>query len=130
MSGFDVTVDLNSNIEDKLLELLKDDATMLEIHTTMARFCDDYVPFLEGPLSQTMDILPEHIVYKVPYAHYQYFLHDMDADLAGETNRTRLYHPKATSFWDKAMVMEKGDAFWNEVLRILKRRWEEKYGSR
>lgn len=121
------TVDMDElGLEKFLNSVINDPKTMLELHTTMARFCNEYVPFLEGPLAQTVVITPENVRYIVPYAHRQYFLHNMADDLAGNTNRTRVYHPKATSYWDKAMVMEKGDVFWKEVARIIERRAKEK----
>jgi hypothetical protein len=106
--------------------LVKDDVTMLEINNTFAKRCDPYVPFLEGPLSQSglAQVTPQFVEYgnsNVPYAHYQY---------VGENfNHTLDYHPKATAYWDKAMMREQGDAFCKEVEEILTRRAKEIYGS-
>lgn len=122
-------VEIDDEAIERKLDVLLDDKTNLEIQNTLARFCNDYVPFLEGPLSQTIEVAPDGVTYTQPYAHYQYYLHDMNADLAGTTNRTRVYHPKATSFWDKAMMMEKGEVFMEEVKRILIRRANELYGG-
>ena len=119
-----VKVELNSEAIERKLDALLDDRTNLEIQNTLARFCNDYVPMLEGPLSQTIDVQPDGVTYTQPY-----YLHDMNEDLAGTTNRTRVYHPKATSFWDRAMMMEKGDVFIEEVKRILERRARELYGG-
>lgn len=124
-----VKVEIDDEAIERKLGVLLDDKTNLEIQNTLARFCNDYVPFLEGPLSQTIEVTPDGVTYTQPYSHYQYYLHDMNEDLAGTTNRTRVYHPKATSFWDKAMMMEKGEVFMEEVKRILIRRANELYGS-
>ena len=116
----------------KLNTLINDPQTMLQIHNQFAMMCNEYVPFLEGVLSQSVRVFPDHISYNTPYAHYQYVLHDMNEDLygirdsegnvIGQTNRTRIYHPKATSYWDKAMMLEKGDLFCKQVENILKAR--------
>lgn len=127
---------------ERKVENLLDDKTMLQIHNLFAQMCNEYVPFLEGPLSQTLEITSKYVRYYVPYAHYQYVLHDMNQDLYGikhyntkgelewieETNRTRVYHPKATSYWDKAMILEKGEVFSKYVENILKARAKELYG--
>lgn len=105
-----------------------DDKLMLRIHASFERYCEEYVPFLSGTLAQTTRVMPDYVEYRAPYAHYQYVLHDMAADLAGTTNRTRIYHPKATSWWDQAMMTEKGKAFLKEVKRLIKMRAREIYG--
>ena len=92
----------------------------LEIATLFAKMCNPYVPFLEGPLSQTVEIHPTYLRYIQPYAHYQYtgtgFNHTLD------------YHPRATAYWDKVMMEEKGDEFLYQVRDILVRRAKELYG--
>ncbi len=127
MSGIiKTTVSVNENaIRAKVDTLIKDGQTMLQIHNKFAQMCNEYVPFLEGPLSQSVRVYPDYISYNTPYAHYQYVLHDMNEDLAGTTNRTRIYHPKATSYWDKAMMLEKGELFCKQVENILKARAKE-----
>ena len=77
-------------LSKKVERIIDDEATMLEIHTKFAQLCNEYVPFLEGVLSQSVRIFPEFVQYVTPYAHYQYVLHDMGDDLAGKTNRTRI----------------------------------------
>ena len=111
----------DKQLKQRLTNLL-DDATMLELHQLLARYCEPYVPFLEGLLSQTVSITPRYVQYHQPYAHYQYYLHDMNEDLAGTTNRTRIRHPLATSFWDKAMMQQRGDDFIKQVEATIKRR--------
>lgn len=110
------------------LDNVLSDSTMLELHQLLARYCDPYVPFLEGVLSQTISITPQGVTYHSPYAHYQYVLHDMNEDLAGTTNRTRLRHPLATSYWDKAMIQQKGDSFIKEAKAIISRRLKQTNG--
>ena len=125
---WEVNVHIDEKALNAKLENLIDDDVMLQCNNLLAQYCNEYVPFLEGPLSQTIEVSPRSVRYTTPYAHYQYFLHDMAADLAGETNRTRTYHPKATSFWDEAMLMEKGDAFKEQIRQVLLRKVKELYG--
>lgn len=115
--------DFTSVITNLLVDLPNDDPTMLEIHNLLAKKCDPYVPFLEGPLSQSglAQVTPDYVQYGngvVPYAHYQY---------VGENfNHTLDYHPRATAFWDKVMMQEKGEEFCKEIEDILTRRMNEK----
>ena len=106
-------------LEDKI-ERLKDNATMLEIHNLFAKMMDPYVPFLEGPLSQTIEITPDYVRYTQPYAHYQYNGTEFDF--------TKDYHPLASAEWDKAMLSVKKEEFILQVREILKRRARELYG--
>lgn len=122
MAHVKIRVKVNPNkINAKLNNLLKDRETMLEIHNLLAKMCDPYVPFLEGPLSQTVEIEPFLIRYIQPYARYQYYGVDF--------NHTKDYHPKATALWNEVMMAEKGDVFKAQVTEILKRRAKELYGS-
>lgn len=109
--------------DEKLAEQLTglvDDKTMLEIHNLFAKTIDPWVPFLEGPLSQTLEITPEYVKYIVPYAHRQYngvdFKHTTD------------YHPLASAQWDKVAMQTQLDSFTEEVKKILIRRANELYG--
>jgi hypothetical protein len=119
-----VNVKLSKLFDRKIVKnldtLTSDPATMLEINNLLAKKCDPYVPFLNGPLSQTHVVTPESVRYIQPYARYQYY--------GLEFNHTLDYHPKATAFWDKAMLAEKGKEFNKEVKQILKRRLKELNG--
>ena len=85
--------------------------TMLAIHNTLAKYCDPYVPFLNGPLSQTIVVTDKGVVYTQPYARYQYFGYGFDHTLD--------YHPLASSYWDKAMLRDKRVEFNHEVKDII-----------
>lgn len=113
MATVKISAGLNKKLEKKLKEV-NDATTMLAIHNTLAKMCDPYVPFLEGPLSQTIEVSPEGVTYTQPYARYQYY---------GENfNHTTEYHPLASAMWDKAMLRDKGDEFRMEVALIVKER--------
>lgn len=131
-----LTVDVNFDykaIQQKVDNLINEE-TMLAIHNTFAKMCDEYVPFLEGPLSQSAmaQVTSDYVRYGgssfvannrpagVPYARYQYY--------GTGFNHTKDYHPKATALWDKAMMSEKGKQFEEQVKAILVRRAKELYG--
>lgn len=107
-------------IAGKLNIILHDDSVMLEIHNLLRKMCDPYVPFLEGPLSQTAEVEPHCVRYIQPYARYQYY--------GVGFNHTLDYHPLATALWDKVMLAERGDEFKTAVKDIIKRRISELYG--
>lgn len=99
---------------------LIDDKTMQEIHNLYAKMIDPWVPYLEGPLSQTLNITPEFVEYLVPYAHYQY--------VGDNFNHTTDYHPLATARWDKVAMQTELESFKKQVTAILERRAKEIYG--
>ena len=102
------------------VESLIDNKVMTEIHNLYAKMMDPYVPFLEGPLSQTTEVTENGVKYTQPYAHYQYE--------GLEFNHTLDYHPLASAHWDEAMLRDRGDEFRKQVEDILKRRARELYG--
>lgn len=109
-----------ASIAGKLNYIIHDEQTMLEIHNLLRKMCDPYVPFLEGPLSQTAEVEPHCVRYIQPYARYQYY--------GVEFNHTKDYHPLATALWDKVMLAERGDEFREAVKQIILRRAKELYG--
>lgn len=133
MASVNLTLDKNqlSNVItgdiEKLQKIINSDATMLELHNVLAKFCDPFVPYLNGPLSLSgmTNITASGVEYITPYAVKQYYLHDMNDDLAGTTNRTRTVHPLASSYWDKTMMQMKGLDFIAQIQVILLRRLSE-----
>ena len=114
-----VEVDV-SGIADRFNELCQDKQLMLSVNNLLAKSCDPYVPFLNGPLSNTVQVTSEGVEYVQPYAHYQYhgvgFNHTLD------------YHPLATALWDEAMMRDHREEFEEEVRQRLVRRYKELYG--
>ena len=102
-----VKENLSAKALDKLMTEMQNPDTMLAINNSLARSCDPYVPFLNGPLSQTVEVTPEHVTYIQPYARYQYFGVDF--------KHTLDYHPLASAMWDKAMMKDRGDEFKKDV---------------
>lgn len=97
-------------IQQKLAEV-NNPTTMIAIHNTLAKRCDPYVPFLNGPLSQTNVVSAEGVRYIQPYARYQYY--------GVGFNHTTDYHPLASAMWDKAMLRDHRDEFMSEVKDII-----------
>lgn len=116
MASIKVGVQISAALRNKLSGLA-DPATMLAIHNTLAKRCDPYVPFLNGPLSQTAQVSSDGVRYVQPYARYQYY--------GDNFNHTVDYHPLASARWDEAMLRDHGQEFNAEVEDILKRRLEQ-----
>ena len=114
------TVYVDENTLRASVESLIDAETMLAIQNLFAKMCDPYVPFLEGPLSQTTEIDSTGVKYTQPYAHYQY--------MGVGFNHTLDYHPLASAQWDKAMMRDHGEEFTEQVKQILLRRAKQLYG--
>ena len=113
MASVQIRVDgriISKKIQQQLEEV-NNPTTMLAIHNTLARYCDPYVPFLNGPLSQTIVVTSEGVRYIQPYARYQYYGYGFDHTLD--------YHPLASSYWDKAMLRDKRVEFNHEVKDII-----------
>lgn len=110
MASVTVDVKINNALQQKLAQI-NNSTTMLAIHNTLAKRCDPYVPFLEGPLSQTVEITSQAVRYIQPYARYQYY--------GDNFNHTVEYHPLASARWDKAMLRDHGDEFNKEIEEIL-----------
>lgn len=120
MANITVNVKFNDRKLNSMLNSLIDSKTMLEAHNLLAKRCDKYVPFLTGALSQTNIVTPHYVRYTQPYAVYQYY--------GTEFNHTLDFHPLASAMWDKKMMQLEGDAFKEELKRILIRRYKELYG--
>lgn len=119
MASITIHVDLEDVIRRKLAQV-NNRTTMLAIYNTLAKRCDPYVPFLNGPLSQTHVINSDGVTYIQPYARYQYY---------GENfNHTLEFHPLASAKWNEAMMRDHGDEFNQEVKDIIKWRIKQADG--
>lgn len=126
MSG-PVNFNFKVPIDDKFVkgmnerfETILDDNTKIAVNNLLAKTIDPWVPFLEGPLSQTLKITPEYIRYEVPYAHYQYYGDDF--------NHTTDYHPLATERWLDVAMQTQYEPFIRQARKIIERRARELYG--
>ena len=117
----EVKVELNLNpLVSRLEDLKKDSSFMYSVNNSLARYCHPYVPYLHGPLSETIEVTPEHVLYVQPYARRQYY--------GDSFNFTKDKHPLATSRWDEAMMRDRGDQFTTEVGDLISRRLRVIYG--
>lgn len=87
---------------------------------TCAKHMDKYVPYDKGILAEYYIEDSDKIVYDQLYAEYQYYGERKDGSHV-ITNRTRIYHPLATSFWDKHMVTAEMPDVIKEVQEYIKR---------
>lgn len=119
-----------------------DDQTMLYANTRLHAYCSPYVPMDSGILDQNIEITPECVHYKSPYAHYQYegdeygpnYPITENGQVVGffsppvkkPTGKKLQYstdnHPLATSHWDKAAAVAKGKQLADDITIYLKRR--------
>lgn len=120
----------------QILDRILDDAAMTYAHTRLHAYCSDYVPMDSGALDQTVDITPEYVHYKSPYAHFQWegvvFVDERGSTYAlpnhsKHPTNTPLHHstdhhPLATSHWEvAAMAAHKGD-LCRDIEAYLRRR--------
>lgn len=70
-------------------------------HSRLRDYCDKYVPYRDGFLSQNVKVSDECVHYTQEYAAYQY--------TGDGFNFRRDKHPLATSHWDKAAMTVHGD---------------------
>ena len=116
MASISIKVQMNDALRNKIAEI-NNPTTMLAIHNTLAKRCDPYVPFLEGPLSQTAVVSARGVRYIQPYARRQYY--------GDNFNHTLEFHPLASARWDEAMLRDHGEEFNKEVEEILE--WRLKH---
>ena len=120
----------------QILDRILDDAAMTYAHTRLHAYCSDYVPMDSGALDQTVDITPEYVHYKSPYAHFQWegvvFVDERGSTYAlpnhsKHPTNTPLHHSTdhhalATSHWEvAAMAAHKGD-LCRDIEAYLRRR--------
>lgn len=117
--NFNVHFD-DSVIQNKLETLINDDKLMYAVHTLFAKTVDPWVPYLNGPLSQTVEIEPKCVRYIQPYARYQYY--------GVGFNHTIEHHPLASALWDKIAMQTEYDSFKEQVRELIIRRAHELNG--
>lgn len=87
----DVKIDIKG-ITDRVL----DEKARLFLSNTAFKLMDDYVPMDTGTLAQTVEVTPEYVHYKAPYAEKVYE--------GVEFNFSHEKHPLATAKWYDAMM--------------------------
>lgn len=100
---------------------------------TVHRYMDKYVPYDEGFLRTNVEAGKDYVLYKSPYAHYQYkgilFVDPKTGSSYARrdvtkvpTSRELIHHTTGTgSYWDKKMMSAEGDKMIAEVQRYIDR---------
>lgn len=88
-------------------------AVLLYANERVYAYCDPYVPFRDGDLSQNVTITKDAVTYTSRYANRQYKGEDF--------NFRKDYHPLATAQWDKAMKIAKGQQVADDISDFIKR---------
>ncbi len=105
-------------------------------HTRLHAYCSPYVPMDSGTLDQKVNITEEYVHYKSPYAHFQWagkvFVDDRGSTYAKRstskhpTSRKLKYstdkHLLATSHWEQAMAVAKGEQLAADIEDYIKRK--------
>lgn len=89
------------------------DDVMYYANSRLRAYCDPYVPFKYGDLSQNVNTTAKYNEYVMPYANRQYNGKDFDF--------TKDYHPLATAEWDRAMAVSKGQQLADDISDYIKR---------
>lgn len=100
--------------EAKTIRRIIGDGVKVYANTRLHAYCSPYVPMDTGMLDQTVDITKDYVHYKVPYAHRVY-----EGD---GLNFSQDKHPLATSHWDHAMKVAKGQQLANDITAYIKKK--------
>lgn len=98
----------------KLSKRIFSDDVRKYANTRLHAYCSPYVPMDTGYLDQTVDITSEYVHYKAPYAHKMW-----DGD---GLNFSKDKHPLATSHWEQAMKVAKGEQLAADIEAYIKKR--------
>ncbi len=98
---------------------------------TVYRYMDKYVPYNDGALRTVTEVGIDYVLYKSPYAHYQYkgILY-VDPETGSSyarrdvtkvpTSKNLNYNTAGTgSYWDKKMMSAEGDKMIAEVQKKI-----------
>lgn len=86
----------------------------LYANTRLHAYCSPYVPMDTGNLDQNVDITPEYVHYKAPYANRVWNGEGM--------NFSTDKHPLATSHPERAAMAAKGQQLANDITAYVKSR--------
>lgn len=98
----------------KLSKRIFSDDVRKYANTRLHAYCSPYVPMDTGYLDQTVDITKDYVHYKAPYAHKMW-----DGD---GLNFSKDKHPLATSHWEQAMKVAKGEQLAADIEAYIKKR--------
>lgn len=95
------------NNGQKTIRRILGDGVKVYANTRLHAYCSPYVPMDTGYLDQTVDITKDYVHYKAPYAHKMW-----DGD---ELNFSKDQHHLATSHWERAMAVAKGQQLAKDI---------------
>lgn len=104
------TITLNSK---QAFNRLFTDNVLFYANDRLYAYCDPYVPFRDGDLSQNVTITKDAVTYTSKYANRQYNGKDF--------NFRKDYHELATAEWDRAMAVAKGQQLADDISDYIKR---------
>lgn len=90
------------------------DGVKVYANTRLHAYCSPYVPMDTGMLDQTVDITKDYVHYKAPYAHKLW--------TGDGLNFSKDKHPLATSHWEQAMAVAKGQQLADDITAYIKSR--------
>ena len=99
---------------EKTIRRIIGDGVKVYANTRLHAYCSPYVPMDTGMLDQTVDITKDYVHYKSPYAHRVYEGKGM--------NFSQDKHPLATSHWDQAMKVAKGQQLADDITAYIKQK--------
>lgn len=100
--------------EKETIRRIFGDGVKVYANDRLHAYCSPYVPMDTGMLDQTVDITKDYVHYKVPYAHRVYEGKGM--------NFSQDKHPLATSHWDDAMKVAKGQQLADDITAYIKKK--------
>lgn len=98
----------------KLSKRIFSDDVRKYANTRLHAYCSPYVPMNTGYLDQTVEITPECVHYKAPYANR---VHKGDG-----MNFSKDKHPLATAHWERSMAVAKGQQLANDITGYIERK--------
>lgn len=116
--GFSVTFSLNLTADD--LKRVIDDEVREYASEEFYRESQEYVPYKTGALMNTVRVDKDGVHYLQPYASSVYL--DVNPMNGRPYNFSKDIHPKATSYWDEAFVLDKYDAFLKKIEQFIRDR--------
>lgn len=97
----------------KIMDRILNNSVGIFTAETCARYFNPYVPMKQGNLSQNYTTEPYKITYEQIYAHKNY--------TGKNLNFSKIQHPLATSYWDKAAYAAKKGQITREITEYIKR---------
>ncbi len=86
-----------------------DDTGRRKVASEVKRLCDPYVPYKDGPLKNSAQVLTDGVLYVQPYAAVQYYTNTGHGKQGLTKQSAHNYKCLRGAYWDKRMMADKGD---------------------